>query len=447
MQRISAWPAPSVLKGILVVIALVAIGVGIQEGIVVRDSLAGGNLGPVTDFDRWMIMTPRFLHEHVDYVDDNMPTAPLTLLVFAPFTAVSRPVAQLLWASFKLPLIIGVLLLSLALVKRAGGQLSGQALLLLGAAWWLPVMVDLQEGQVNFVALLPLVAALVVAQGDTPRSDSIAGALIGLAAVVKVTPIIFVAYFIWKRRWRVPVGALAGLVAGFFIVPALAFGWSQNIRWLSQWTSIMITPYVARGAVVYATTQSVGSFALRALSHVPAFEVHRDGIKSYGYMNMAALSAAAIQQIVRGTMVAVALAGLFWMRRPLASLRSPRYVLEVAAVAAFMLWFSERTWVHHYVSFVIPLAAAGMIVSDAHVPATARRFVFVALVIFACASLFASDISRLLGRHGVEWAKAIGVFLWPSVLIVIGLVRVTLLRRQPDDAAVHVARRESRAVV
>src|ERR671939_16196 len=85
MQRTFAGPPRTVLVGVLIVCSLVAVGVGIQERIVVRDSIASGNLGPVTDFDRWMIMTPRFLHDRADYIDDNLPTAPLTLLVFAPF--------------------------------------------------------------------------------------------------------------------------------------------------------------------------------------------------------------------------------------------------------------------------------------------------------------------------------------------------------------------------
>jgi len=47
--------------------------------------------GHINDFDRWMIMAPRFLHDRVDYVDDQFPTPPLSLLAIAPFTALSRP--------------------------------------------------------------------------------------------------------------------------------------------------------------------------------------------------------------------------------------------------------------------------------------------------------------------------------------------------------------------
>jgi hypothetical protein len=58
-------------------------------------------------------------------------------------------------------------------------------------------------------------------------------------------------------------------------VPAAVFGWDQNLRWLTEWSRIMIVPYVAHGTVVCAMSQSFGSFALRSFSAVPVFETNR----------------------------------------------------------------------------------------------------------------------------------------------------------------------------
>jgi hypothetical protein len=173
------------------------------------------------------------------------------------------------------------------------------------------------------------------------------------------------------------------------------------------------------GKVVYSSTQSVGSFALRLLSQQPAFEIHREGVFEYGYMNLAALSLATVQGVVRVVMLIVGVAGLVWSRHALPTLRSQRYVLEAGAVAAFMLWFSERTWVHHYISFVLTLSAAGMVLSDPAVLEPRRSLLKGLLVLFAGASFFASDAGRAFGPHGVEWAKAVGVFLWPSILVTV----------------------------
>jgi len=404
--------------------ALVAtLAIAVQQQRRTAAKLSDPRGGHISDFDRWMLMTPRFVHDHVDYLGDELPTPPISLIVFAPLTALSRPDAAFVWVCVKLPLACLVFFLSAAIAARAGIPLTPLALALLIAGWWLAVVVDMQEGQTNFLALAPLAAGLYVAQRERSWSDAGAGALIGLGAAMKVTPVIFVAYFLWKRRWRVACAAVVSIAVCLLVVPALAFGWDQNLRWLEQWARIMIVPFVSQGAVVYSTSQSLASFVLRLLTAAPAFDSHHGGVMVSHYMNVMSLSNAAARHIVRALMVTVGLGGLWWARRPLATLRSPRYVIEIGAVAAFMLWFSERTWVHHYVSFILTLAAAGMVLSDATQPESSRRLVRVSLIVFAAISFFASDVSKIFGPDGVDWAKAIGVYLWPSTIVAAALIR------------------------
>jgi alpha-1,2-mannosyltransferase len=409
----------------IAIATLVTLGVAVQQRYRVTLAIDEALGGHTNDFDRWMIMAPRFLQDRVDYNDDKLPTPPLSLLVLAPFTALSRPAAQFVWVCLKLPLAGLVLWLSVGIVSRSGARLTPSAVGLIVACWWLPVMLDMQEGQTNLLVLLPLVAALYVVQKETSASDVLAGSLIGLAMAFKVTPAMFAAYFLWKRRWTVAASALASTALLSLVVPAMVFGWDQNLRWLEQWVGIMIVPYLTQGKVVYAMSQSFGSFALRLLSAVPAFVTDRNGAVEEHYMNAFALSQGAVYLIVRGVMVAVALTGLVWTRHRLATLRSPRYLLEIGSVSAFTLWFSERTWVHHYVSFVIMLCAAGAILSDPAQVERTRRLVRAALVLFAVATVFASDAGRVFGPDGVDWAKSVGVFLWPSVLVTVTAASTT----------------------
>jgi hypothetical protein len=403
----------------LVIATLVTLGVAVQQRYRVTLVIGEALGGHVNDFDRWMIMAPRFLHDRVDYNDDKLPTPPISLLVLAPFTALSRPAAQFVWVCLKLPLACSVLALSVGIVSRSGARLTASAMGLIVACWWLPVVLDMQEGQTNLLVLLPLVAGLYVVQQETSASDALAGFLIGLAMAVKVTPVMFAVYFLWKRRWAVAVSALVSVALWSLVVPALAFGWDQNLQWLEQWLRIMIVPYLTAGKVVYAMSQSFGSFALRLLSAVPAFVTDRNDLVEGHYMNAFALSQGVVYQIVRGVMVTVALAGLVWTRHRLPTLRCPRYLLEIGGVSAFTLWFSERTWVHHYVGFVLMLCAAGAVLSDPLQPQRTRRVVRAALVLFSVVTVLASDAGRVFGPDGVDWAKSAGVFLWPSVLVTV----------------------------
>ena len=404
---------------LLILAALVTLGVAVQQRYRVNLKLQDPLGGHINDFDRWMIMTPKFVHEGAGYVDDQLPTPPLTLMVLAPFTALSRPAAQFVWVCVKLPLACLVLVFAVAIVRRTGGRLTPQAMALLVAGWWLPIVLDMQEGQTNFLALLPLVAGLYVAQEETPIFDALAGLLIGLAIAIKVTPVVFALYFLWKRRWRVTLAAAGSLAIWSLVVPVVVFGFDRTLLWLSQWVRIMIVPYVTRGLVVYAMSQSFGSLALRLLSNVPAFETARNGVHEAHYMNLFALDPAAVYQIVRAAMIAAGLAGVWWTRRRLETLRCRSYLLEIGAVAAFMLWFSERTWVHHYVSFVLTLAAAGAVLSDEGEHERTRRIVRRALLLFAVATFFTSEAGIVFGLDGVDWTKGVGVFLWTSAIVTI----------------------------
>src|SRR6476660_3606319 len=116
MRRFAAW--------MLVIATLVTLGVAIQQHYRVTLKLQDPLGGHINDFDRWMLMTPAFVHDHADYVNDRLPTPPLSLLILAPFTALSRPAAQFAWVCVKLPLACLVFAFALAIVRRCGARLT-----------------------------------------------------------------------------------------------------------------------------------------------------------------------------------------------------------------------------------------------------------------------------------------------------------------------------------
>jgi len=419
------------MRRLAIVVALVlTVAIAWQQRHRVELKLRAADGGHVSDFDRFMIMVPHFLDDHADYVDDQFPTPPLTLAVFAPLARLSRPNAIFVWVLLKLPLALLSWALALSIARRSGAVLTPAAEAAVLALWWLPLVVDAQEGQTNFLALVPLLAALRLAQGQRGLSDMAAGLAVALATSMKVTPIIFLAYFALKRRWWVVTAGLLGLVLWLVVVPAMFFGWDQNLRWLDAWSRIMILPYAHRGDIVYATSQSIPSFLVRTLTATPAFVSHEGGAVIPHFMNLLELPGDAVRLLVRVVLGALGLYGLMWAGRPLASLRSRRYLVELGVVAAFMLWASERTWVHHYVSAILTWVAASALVGDATLPPRWRSGLRAALAVSAVCALGASEAGRLFGPHGVDWAKALGVFLLPSLVVAGFLVQAEA--REPD---------------
>ncbi|OLR90313.1 glycosyltransferase 87 family protein [Actinokineospora bangkokensis] len=151
---------------------------------------------------------------------------PIAAILFTPLTLVP---AQLGWA-----LLAGLSLASLAvllLVSLPRGTAAWQVALVAAVAVVLePVWRSLALGQVN----LPL-AALVAVDVLVLRGRPAAGVLTGVAAAVKLTPLIFVAHLALTRRWADAGRALATF-AGLNLLAALAL---PGDTW-SFWTDALV---------------------------------------------------------------------------------------------------------------------------------------------------------------------------------------------------------------
>ena len=373
-------------------------------------------------FDSYMKTVPAFIYAHQAYRSDRFPLPPLTLLFVAPYTLLSRPTAQAAWVLTKPFMFVPIFLLMIAMVRRAGVRLETLAVLLVAAGWFFPVIGDVQEGQMNLLMLLPLVLGLCLAQGETHRHQWAAGLMVALAICIKVTPLAFLAYFIYRRRWRIVLGILAGIGLWLFVVPAVVFSWHQNIVWLRQWTSIMILPYVTGGVIKFANGESIPELMKRLLEHIPAWQDFQHGHTVDHYVNIVNWSPRVVLWIWRGVLAGIAAAGMIWARRPLQSLQCRRYLMEIGCIGMFMLWASERTWVPHYVTLILALMATAMIASDTAAPEQTRRWAWTALIGVALLMPWTSDLAKIFGRDGRHYFDSMDVVLWASFLLAAVLI-------------------------
>src|SRR5262249_13788484 len=105
---------------------------------------------------------------------------------------------------------------------------------------------DLVHGNVNLFILFLVVASLGAYCG---RREFLAGLLLVLSIACKVTPALFVPYFVWKRAWTTLAGTVIGLLLFIWVVPALALGWDRNQEYLQSWWENMVVPYAVEGKV------------------------------------------------------------------------------------------------------------------------------------------------------------------------------------------------------
>lgn len=375
----------------------------------------------INDFNRWLRMLPGFLSGHQKFTNDLWPMPPFTIVLFSPFSLLSFPNAQFAWAFVKPALIAIIFYCAWGLVKRGGGKIAPLPMVLILLIWFFPVIGDLQEGQVNLLMLTPLAVGLWCFGRDDKFSPWLGGLMIGMAVAIKVTPIIFVIYFLWRRRWTGALAILLGTVFWLYAPLTLFFGWAQSVAWNHQYYDVMIRPYLFHNAVKVPSGESIPSFLYRLLVHSPAFVTYHHSVAKSYYVNFMNLKPLAAERVVRIVLTAIGLIGLFWMRRKLPTLRSRRYLMEVGAIGVFMLWAEEWSWVPHYVLFIFPLMAVGMLASDSDNSAASRKRATTALVAAAVLMIFTSDAVKVFGPHASNWGRVADPVLFAGIALMLAL--------------------------
>jgi alpha-1,2-mannosyltransferase len=142
--------------------------------------------------------------------------APISIPFFIPFALMSFGAARIVWSAGILVALYLVIMLSFRVLgRRPTWQLRVIALSLVAIVMLLePVRTTIWYGQINVFLMLLVLA-------DLTRDDDsrVRGLGTGLAAGIKMTPLIFGLYLVIVGRWR----AVAGLVAGFAATVAIGF--------------------------------------------------------------------------------------------------------------------------------------------------------------------------------------------------------------------------------
>jgi hypothetical protein len=161
---------------------------------------------------------------------------PTFAILIQPFLLMSPYVASLFWFFVN----VGLLLIGVGFLLRQGNLQDHRmrvALLLLPVLFT-PVLMTLYLGQVNILIFM-LIVLVWLTFVDGRRYSS--GVLLALAAWIKIWPIILIAYFVWKREWKVVSGALVGLL----LIGAVTFALAGNGQTISFFTDKL--PEISQG--------------------------------------------------------------------------------------------------------------------------------------------------------------------------------------------------------
>ncbi|MBN2561139.1 MAG: DUF2029 domain-containing protein [Phycisphaerae bacterium] len=281
-----------------------------------------------------------------------------------------------------------------------------------------PVVSDIQHGNLNIFMMIWLALAWLLYMR---KNDVSAGLFVGLAIVTKLTPALLLVYFIYKRAWRVCLGAAVGLFLFFIFLPGLYLGFGHNIELLHAWFDMLVAPFALHGyATLEIPNQSLYGVALRLLSNAGVLSIEHmptDQAMSAGMESMARPLTVA-GRLIRPATSLVVVGILAWLcRSKCPSRRDPRLLLEFGLILLAMLLLSERTWKHHGTTLPIVYLGVWYVLTCY---AWSKRFTawFVAGLVVQIILLLGTS-EGILGERLAESLLDGGVFCWGLVLCLV----------------------------
>ena len=342
--------------------------------------------------------------------EDPDPYPPSSYILFAPLGALPLWSVGLLWYFLNLACTYGIWRQARALV----GTDSPRAIACAGVAvlpFWLG---NLFAGQNAPLLMFMILSAYTLAL----RHRSFwSGSLIALATLIKVVPVLFLLPIVIRRDLRALGGFAVTLVVVAGGLGSLFFGPATNLDFHRRWFEYVTVgsegpadPRVPNSmrSSIRSNNQSFEAVLARLTMDVPA-----DRGRRAFQVNLAQLDAPQWRALrIAGIgafllLVAAALAWREWSRTTAgAGSRGIDWARDFGLIASLMLIISPIVWSHYYVWMLVPLALAwqergrpgrGMVV--------------------------AWTVAGWL--IGVPFARAIGVNLWATAMLLVEQFRPT----------------------
>jgi alpha-1,2-mannosyltransferase len=340
----------------------------------------------------------------------NLPFTypPLAAIMFCPFAWLHMPAASVAITVLTMALLIvsTVLVLSGLDVWRTSTLLPGPAwlrrlwlavlIVAPAAIWQEPISSNFAFGQINVVLMTLVIADCVPRRTPWPR-----GVLLGLGIALKLTPAVFLLYFLLRRDNRAALTALASFAGATLLGFALA--WSDSWEY---WTrTVHHTDRIGEAAL--NTDQNIAG----ALARIGLGEHERFVLWVLGCLAVLALTVWAMRRV----------------------LRAGEPTLALICVALFGLVVSPVSWSHHWV-WALPAVLVTAIVG------WRRRNIALGVVSAAGIALMYRTPIDLLPKHheaaAAWWRQLFGMSYvwWALAVIVTAGLTVAARATSPDEA-------------
>lgn len=332
-----------------------------------------------------------------------VPLSPFSALLFAPLTGLAPLAAKHVWTVVNLFLLGG---LAHLLGRITALPLRRIALLVFLTV--VPLQTSFQFGQQHLLVayLLALAAWMYLRQRDFP-----AGAILGVAAALKLYPALFGVFFLVKRRWS----ALAGLAASGTLLLALAvpiFG--------------VPTLRVYATEVIPRSLAGEGNDPYYVGFNTPAVLLRRLFIGEPDLNPHPLLHSPAAYVVLQPVVASALLMSGLWFLSSRARHDDRREALEWGGFVALLLVLSSSSSTYHFCALIVATALG----VDTLLATERPR---VALLLVGLHLLVSLPLSRLVPREPAGWSILLGVPRLYALLAYWGVYVWALARVQPRE--------------
>lgn len=292
------------------------------------------------------------------------PNMPFTVVLLTPFAYLPIPVMALAFNMAKLLAVCASILMAARLAGHKGRRICDWVVGL-GLLWTVQLVIsDIQHGNTNVFVLFAIVLHLWLFRRGR---DLASGAALALAICLKMTPALFVLYWLYQRSWKLLAGVVSTMLLFAVVIPGAAIGPERYAVVTGTWLKNLIAPPLVKGSwFPHHMNQALPGVAARYLLGKPdpngdIFWCPDDpdyaSKDNSGWIAPAALSEASAKALIRlGQVLILGLTAwvIGWRKLPR---DDGRRALHYGLVLLAMLMVNQRSW-DHYAGILLPGAVA-----------------------------------------------------------------------------------------
>jgi hypothetical protein len=263
-----------------------------------------------------------------------------------------------------------------------------------------PIADTLAFGQIDLALLLLLILALWALRDER---DLVAGILVALGTLFKIYPLILLAFFVIKRRWR----TLAGFAVGMLVFNALSIavmGWEMHRVYLTE-----VFPRIG-GTTAQDQNQTISGFMARFVASPADVQIFRDRAIS--------LPATAISGLVALLGCGLALGAA----RP----RTTAFALQYSVFLLLMVLVVPAAWMHYETLLFVPFGALLLHLHDHAVPLPRAAALALGFALIGYGNQFSFYTGTVMGILTIAGVS----YKFYGMLLLGGMLAVTLLEER-----------------